>query len=160
LLIRTVTPALEAVMIAVGAGVLHLIAGLSVGFVAAADFRTGVVVAVLFAVPYFPEGLLLSGDTAGSGWDKTSRCRWFFATVLVGLCDCLGAGIAFAITAARGVLPDEMLAAIYFVNGGIFVQLALRKYLRAAVSFDPEQEIPTIAMIAGMMITGAALLAR
>jgi len=146
-------------LIAVGAGVLHLTAGLSVGLVAAADLRTGVVFAILLAVQHLSEGLLLSGDTAGPGWGKTSRCRWFFATVLVGFCDCFGAGIAFAITAARGVLPNEMLAAIYFVNGGIFVQLALRKYLRAAVSFDPDKEIPTIAMIVGMMITGAALLA-
>lgn len=157
--VRRVAPALEAVLITVGAGVLHLIAGLSVGLFAAADLHTGTVLAVLLAVQHFPEGLLLSGDTAGSGLDKTSRCRWFFATTLVGLCDCLGAGIAFAVTAARGVLPNEALAAIYFVIGGIFVQLALRKYLRAAVSFDPEHEIPTIAMIAGMMITGAVLLA-
>jgi zinc transporter ZupT len=156
--ILRVTPAFEAVLIIVGAGVLHLIAGLSVGLVAAADFHTGAVFAILFAVQHFPEGLLLSGDTAGSGLYKTSRCRWFFATAVVGLCDCLGAGIAFAVTAARGVLPNEVLAAIYFVIGGIFVQLALRKYLRAAVSFDSEKEIPTIAMVAGMMITGAVLL--
>jgi len=160
LVIRRVIPVLEALLIAIGAGVLHLIAGLSVGLVSVVNFHAGVVFAILFAVQHFSEGLLLSGDTAGSGWEKTSRCQCLFATALVGLCDCLGAGIAFAITVTRGVISNEMLAAIYFVNGGVFVQLALRKYLRAAVSFDPEKEIPTIAMIVGMMAAGAALLAR
>jgi zinc transporter ZupT len=163
--VRRVTTALEALLVAFGAGVLHLITGVCVGLVAVADFHTGVVFAILVAVRHFPEGLLLSGDalllseTPWAGWDRPSRCQGFFTTALVGLCDCLGACIALAITVAHGVLPSEMLAAIYFVNGGISVQLALRKFLRAAVSFNPEKEIPTIAMIAGMLISGAALCA-
>lgn len=155
--IGRITPVLEAALVASGAGVLHLIAGVSVGLVAVTDFRTGAVFTVLFAVKHFSEGLLLlSGGTAGL--DRTSRSQGFFTAALVGLCDFLGAVVAFAITAAHGVLATEVLAAVYFVNGGIFAQVALRKYLRAAVSFDPEKQIPTIAIISGMMVSRAALL--
>jgi zinc transporter ZupT len=150
--ISRVRPLLEISLETICAGTLHIVTGISLGLLVAGDIKRGVVFAVLLAARGFPEGLVFAGDLMRL--HRLSRKWAFFAASFVGLCDCVGASIACSITMSLGELSGLVLAAIYFVNGGIFLQQGLRKYLRAAVASDPEKEVPTIAVIFGMLLAG------
>jgi zinc transporter ZupT len=155
--ITRVRPLLEISLETIGAGTVHLITGLSLGLLVAADVPRGTVFAVLLAARSFPEGLVFAGDLMrlhGLG-----RRGALLAAALAGLWGCLGALVACGVTMSHGELSGLMLAAVYFVNGGIFLQSGLRKYLRAAVASDPEKEVPTVAVILGMLLAGIFLIA-
>jgi zinc transporter ZupT len=166
--IGRVRPHLEVLLTTLGAAALHVFAGACLELVVMADIRTGVVVAILFAMRNFPEGVVFARDiimiSSAGEWGSPGRwpslCRRaLFAGAFVGLCDCLGASMALGVTKSVGkYLPRQVLGALDFVKGGFIVGLGILKHLRAAVACDPEQKLPAIAWMLGMVITGIMLL--
>jgi zinc transporter ZupT len=163
-LISRVRPRLEVLLATVGAAALHVFSGVCIELVVMADVGTGVVLVVLLAVRNFPEGVVFAKEIAASlGGGSWSGCRrWAcLAGAFVGLCDFLGAALAIAFTKwTQSGISRDALFALYFVNGGVIVGLGIRKYLRAAVKCDPENKLPTIAWISGMIICGVARVAK
>jgi zinc transporter ZupT len=163
-LISRVRPRLEVLLTTVGAAALHVFSGVCIELVVMADVGTGLVLVVLLAVRNFPEGVVFAKEIAAS-LDRVSGSgcrRWAcLAGAFVGLCDFLGAALALAFTKwiEKGI-SGHALFALYFVNGGVIVGLGIRKYLRAAVECDPENNLPTVAWISGMIICGVALVAK
>lgn len=158
--IERVRPHLEVLLTTLGAAALHVFAGACLELVVMADIRTGVVVAILFAMRNFPEGVVFARDiimiSSAGEWGSPGRwprhCRRaLFAGTFVGLCDCLGASMALGVTKSIG-------KHLYFVTGGFIVGLGILKHLRAAVACDPEQKLPAIAFMLGMVISGIMLI--
>jgi len=165
--IERVRPHLEILFVTLGAAALHVLTGACLELVVMADVRAGVVLAMFLAVRNFPEGVVFARDIAMSSsagewvspgpWSRFCR-RELFAGTVVGLCDCLGASVAFGVVKTVGkVPPPYVLGLVYFVNGGLLVGLGILKYLRAAVAFDPAQQLPAIAWMLGMVITSMVI---
>lgn len=116
------------------------------------DPAVGASVAVAIAIHNIPEGICVALPIY---YATGSRKKAFFWATLSGMTELVGAFLGWIVL--RKVFDQIVYGVLFGVVAGMMVYISLKELLPTAHRYDPEDQVTTFGLIAGMAVMAVSL---
>ncbi|CAK0909317.1 unnamed protein product [Prorocentrum cordatum] len=162
-IVEQLEPAIRPFSDHLAAFLTHVLTGTVIYHIWQVDQKTATVFAVMNVLRNVPEGLLLTSNAisslSGSHWAMNMKMtfRAFTGSLIIGLSEGLGAGLASLMAFESVQWPREVFIVMLLALGATFIYAGVCCYMNKAKEINPDKEFPSYSFMVGTTVMSFAM---